>query len=164
MFKCSRERCSFHLGYAMLKETPQFEGGIGLVRAIEDCLVDVHVLRGGVGELPAGTRNIVCMSKMPIAIKDERRCREFFCEWIAGVHAKHQIRRVICSPRSRVGEIVLGIKGVISNQTAKDSTLYGESLSHWQEVLDIHLANLSQPISTAGIKRRSGKRENLGLF
>src|SRR6266851_267551 len=68
IFKCSRKMIHLPLGYAIRKETPEFQCGIGLVRTVKDRLLNIQMLRRGVGKLPAGTRNIVGMRKMPIAI------------------------------------------------------------------------------------------------
>src|SRR5205807_9219097 len=59
IFKCGRKAASFPLGNAIRKETPEFERRIRLLRAIEDGLLNTHVFRGAVGELPAGAWNIV---------------------------------------------------------------------------------------------------------
>src|SRR5258708_38178550 len=68
IFKCSRKMIHLPLGDAIRKETPEFERSVGLVRPVENCLFDGEMLRCTIGDLPAGTRNIVGMRKMPIAI------------------------------------------------------------------------------------------------
>src|SRR6266851_7833384 len=164
IFESYRHWTSLPFRNAIRKETPEFQCGIGLVRAIEDCLLDVHVLRGGVDELPAGTRNIVCMSKMPIAIKDERRCREFSRERITGVHPEHQIRRVVCSPGARILEVIFGVQRIIADEAVEEPRLDRESVAYRRKIGNICQAKVPEPIGATDVGSSGRESKTLRIL
>src|SRR5439155_10289488 len=129
VFQCKSDSICPAYDYAVRKETPVLERGVRLMRSRKHRLLQCHARTRLVSELSARTWNTVRVGKMPVSIDYVQRAGELLVERITRVNSHHQIRREVGSPWSRVGEIILGVKRIVPDQTAEDSTLHGESLA-----------------------------------
>src|SRR5260370_37050266 len=93
--------------------------------AIKQSLLERYMAGGKVRELPAEAGHIVWIREMGIIIDHESGHRDFSGEGVGRVHPKHQVGGVIASPRTSVGEIVLG--EAITPPTDRKSTRLNSS-------------------------------------
>src|SRR5215475_6546465 len=138
---------------AVRKEAPEFERGVGLMRTGENGFLQSPMGRRFVGQLAAGAGNIVGVGQVPIPVDNEDRPGELVAKGIAGVHSEHQIRRVVCSPGSRVRKVILRVKRVIADQTSEDSCLYGEPLPNRGKIRDIRWSEMTKEIRACQVWR-----------
>ena len=93
------------------------------MRAVKNRLLQCHVVTCLVSKLATRTGNVVGVCQVPVAIDQEQSSSQSSSERVLSIHTQHQVWREIGAPRARIGEIVLSIQGVISDETAEDSAL-----------------------------------------
>src|SRR6185436_269837 len=78
----------------------------------------------------APTGDVVSAGQMPVSNDEEKRAGDFPGERITRIHAHHEVRREICSPWSRVVQIVFRVERIVTDQAAENSTLNRKAFSN----------------------------------
>ena len=115
-------------------------------------------------KLATGTGDTIRVGQVPVPIHDEECAREFVCELIASVHPKHEIRREVCAPRARVGEIIFGVQRIITDETAEDSALQGEPFADRRKIRYVRRAEVSEPVGARKVGCCSRESKHLRVF
>src|SRR5215467_9352470 len=101
---------------------------------------------------------------MPVSIDYEECSGELVRKWITRVRAHHEVGREVCSPRSRVIEIILGVKRVVSDETAEDTSLHGEPFADRRKIRDVCWSEVTQEFESGDVGRSSGESEKLVIL
>src|SRR4051794_14236547 len=104
------------------------------MRPGQDRLFKSHWRTDLIGNLATPARNFVRISQVPVAINHEQRTGKFVADWITCVDAHHQIWREIGSPGSRVRQIVLSVKTVVTDQTSEYSALHRQAVADRRQI------------------------------
>src|SRR5713101_1676005 len=134
------------------------------MRTVKQSLLKRHMVGGEIGKLSAYAGHAVWIREMVIIVDDESGHRGFSAEGVARVHPKHQVGSVISCPGTGVGEIVLGIEGVVSNEAVEQARLQRQPFTYWRQVGDVRKPKVAQPIRAAYIRRRWREAEVLRVF
>src|SRR5437667_8457172 len=134
------------------------------MRTVEQRLFRRHTTRGLVRYLAANTRNVVGVRQVPVAIDDERRERRLVADCVAGVHAKHQIRREVGGPGPRVRNVVPGVQRVVPDKAAEDPALDRQAGADWRYARNIRRTKVPKPVGATDVGGRRRKSEGPGIF
>src|SRR5262245_61290730 len=117
-----------------------------------------------ISELATHTGRAVRSCKVPIPIDHEESTGELFGERITHISAPHQIRCEVCSPGSRVIEIVFRIQRIVANKAGEDSGLQCQPLAHRREIRHIRWSKLSEEFVSSDVWSCSGKSKKFGIL